>query len=143
MTVIVSEKAFLPWQVLADYERLRNGLQGQIGAATVFVGTLRSLSQGRPVEAMTLEHYPGMTEKYLQLICREAGEKWQILDSFVQHRYGRILPDEPIVLVAVWSEHRESAFKACRYIIDELKSRAPFWKQEQTDEGLRWVEKNT
>jgi len=143
MTIIVSAKAFLPWQVLADYERQRAGLLGQIGAATVFVGTMRSLSQGRTIEAMTLEHYPGMTEKYLELICREAGEKWQILDSFVQHRYGRILPDEPIVLVAVWSLHRESAFKACRYIIDELKSRAPFWKQEQTNKGMHWVKKNT
>ncbi|MFV1993044.1 MAG: molybdenum cofactor biosynthesis protein MoaE [Acidiferrobacterales bacterium] len=143
MTVIVSDEAFQPWQVLADYEQQRDGLQGQVGAAAVFVGTMRTLSQGCTVEAMTLEHYPGMTEKYLQLICREAGEKWQILDSFVQHRYGRILPDESIVLVAVWSERRESAFKACRYIIDELKSRAPFWKQEQTDKGMHWVESNT
>ncbi len=141
--VIVSEKAFQPWQVLADYESQRAGLQGQIGASAVFVGTMRTVNQGRTIEAMTLEHYPGMTEKYLKLVCSEAGEKWQILDSFVQHRYGRILPDEPIVLVAVWSQHRDSAFKACRYIIDELKTRAPFWKQEQTGEGSHWVEKNT
>ena len=142
MTVIVSEKAFQPWQVLADYELLRTDLAGQVGAAAVFVGTMRTMNQGHTVEAMTLEHYPGMTEKNLQLICEEAARKWQILDSFIQHRYGRILPDESIVLVAVWSQHRDSAFKACRYIIDELKTRAPFWKQEQTSEGLRWVEKN-
>jgi molybdopterin synthase catalytic subunit len=143
MTVIVSKASFQPWQVLADYEQQRTGLDGEYGASAVFVGTMRHLNEGHAVEAMTLEHYPGMTEKHLEIICQEAADKWQILDSFVRHRYGRILPNESIVLVATWSHHRQQALSASQYIIDQLKSRAPFWKQEQTDKGLRWVEKNT
>jgi len=137
--VIVSDEAFQPWQVLADYERERAGLGGQYGATAVFVGTMRNLSHGHTVEAMTLEHYPGMAEKYLARVCEEAVGKWGVLDCFVRHRYGRILPDESIVLVATWSQHRKQALAACQYIIDELKIRAPFWKQEVTDTGRSWV----
>lgn len=142
MTIEVNNEVFNPWQVLADYENQRTDLDGDYGASAVFVGTMRNLNEGRTVESMTLEHYPGMTEKHLKLICDEAGEKWHILDSFVRHRYGEILPNESIVLVATWSHHRQQALAACHFIIDELKTRAPFWKQEQTSEGLRWVEKN-
>lgn len=142
MTVIVNNKVFQPWQELAEHEQQRTGLEGEYGASAVFVGTMRNMNEGHTIEAMTLEHYPGMTEKYLNLICEEAAQKWPILDCFVRHRYGRILPNEAIVLVATWSHHRKQALAACEYIIDELKSRAPFWKQEQTHGGLRWVEKN-
>ncbi|HLE94240.1 MAG TPA: molybdenum cofactor biosynthesis protein MoaE, partial [Sulfuricaulis sp.] len=92
---------------------------------------------------MTLEHYPGMTEKHLQLIHDEAGQRWEILDALVIHRVGEIRPGEPIVLVAVWSAHRAAAFEACRYLIEELKTRAPFWKNEQHQATTHWVEHNT
>jgi molybdopterin synthase catalytic subunit len=104
---------------------------------------MRNLNEGDEVRAMTLEHYPGMTEKYLEKVSVEAGARWSILDSLVVHRVGSLLPDDPIVVVAVWSVHRADAFDACRFIIDELKTRAPFWKQETTPNGQRWVEKNT
>lgn len=143
MTVIVSSEVFQPWQVLAEYEQQRTGLAGKVGASAVFVGTMSTLNQGQLIESMTLEHYPGMTEKHLNLICEEATGKWEIMDSFVRHRVGLILPNETIVLVAIWSRHRQQALAACQYVIDELKSRAPFWKQEQTSAGLHWVEKNT
>lgn len=143
MTIIVSNEVFQPWQVLADYEQHRTSLEGEYGASAVFVGTMRNMNEGHTIEAMTLEHYPGMTEKFLNLICEEAMDKWQVLDIFVRHRYGRILPNEAIVVVATWSHHRQQALAASEYIINELKSRAPFWKQEQTPEGMHWVEKNT
>jgi molybdopterin synthase catalytic subunit len=92
---------------------------------------------------MTLEHYPGMTEKELERIIGEAHERWQLLDELVIHRVGELLPNEPIVLVAVWSAHRKDAFEACRHIMEALKSRAPFWKKERLDQGVRWVDKNT
>ncbi len=139
--VIASE--FDPWQALADYEKTGlSDARGKMGAASVFVGTMRDVNEGQKISAMTLEHYPGMTEQHLEKICRQATEKWPILNCLLLHRVGRIQPEQPIVLVAVWSEHRDDAFKACRYIIDELKNKAPFWKQEQTSDGLRWVEKN-
>ena len=86
---------------------------------------------------------PHDTEKQLEQVCTDAAQRWQILDSLVVHRVGALLPNDPIVVVAVWAEHRGDAFDACRYIIDALKTRAPFWKQEATESGLRWVEKNT
>jgi molybdopterin synthase catalytic subunit len=104
---------------------------------------MRNLNEGEVVRSMTLEHYPGMTEKYLEKVSTEAAGRWAILDSLVVHRVGGLQPDDPIVVVAVWSAHRASAFDACRFIIDELKTRAPFWKQETTAHGQRWVEKNT
>ena len=92
---------------------------------------------------MTLEHYPGMTEKELGRIVDEAQQQWALLDVLVIHRVGDLLPNDPIVLVAVWSAHRKDAFEACRHIMEALKSRAPFWKKEQLDNAFRWVEKNT
>jgi molybdopterin synthase catalytic subunit len=92
---------------------------------------------------MTLEHYPGMTEKYLLKIIQQAEQQWPLLDTLVIHRVGDILPDDSIVLVAVWSTHRASAFDASRFIMEELKSNAPFWKKETLAGGTRWVEKNT
>jgi len=114
---------------------------GQAGAAVHFVGTMRDVNAGDDVVAMELEHYPGMTERELERVVDEAAARWQLLDTLVIHRYGEIHPGEPIVLVAVWSGHRSEAFEGARYIIDILKTKAPFWKKETlADGGQRWVE---
>jgi molybdopterin synthase catalytic subunit len=134
VVVKVQESPLEPWRELENAPP-----PGSFGATTIFVGTLRDFSRGRDVTEMTLEHYPGMTESYLQRICDEAARRWDLVDTLVVHRVGRMAPGDPIVLVAVWSSHRDAAFPACRYIIDELKTRAPFWKREQTDAGPSWV----
>lgn len=117
--------------------------RGKYGATVTFIGTMRDFNEGDAVQGMTLEYYPGMTEKHLHAISDEARRRWDVLDTLIIHRVGKILPDEPIVLVAVWSAHRAAAFDACRYLIEELKTRAPFWKQERLPDGVRWVEHNT
>jgi molybdopterin synthase catalytic subunit len=111
-----------------------------VGAVATFVGCVRERSEGAAVSRMTLEHYPGMTEKALEEICAEAGRRWDLLDARVVHRVGPLEPGEAIVLVAVSSAHRGEAFAACEFIMDYLKTRAPFWKKEQTPAGERWVE---
>lgn len=140
MKVQIMDTPFDPWREIESYRREHPDLAGQYGATTIFVGTLRELSQGAQVSAMTLEHYPGMTERELEATCREAAERWDILDCLVLHRVGKLAPDEPIVLVAVWAAHRAPAFDACRHVVEALKSRVPFWKREQTASGGRWVE---
>jgi molybdopterin synthase catalytic subunit len=137
--VRVVSGAFEPWRELAEFEAAR-GFAGKVGAACVFVGTMRDFNQGAAIDAMTLEHYPAMTQRSLEAIGREAAQQWSIEDWLVIHRHGELRPSDPIVLVAVWSGHREQAFAACRYIIEALKTRAPFWKHEQTAAGKRWVE---
>ena len=112
----------------------------EIGAVAAFVGLVRDLNQGDGIHAMTLEHYPGMTEKALAAITEEAGRRWELVDVAVVHRIGRLQPADQIVLVAVASAHRADAFAACEFIMDYLKTRAPFWKKEVTPEGERWVE---
>jgi len=140
MTIRIQMEAFDPWREVTAYgEAHSERLGGRTGATTVFVGSMRDFNAGTSVSAMTLEHYPGMTERHLEKISAEARGRWPILDSLIIHRYGPLVPTEPIVLVAVWSEHRDAAFSACRYLIDELKTRAPFWKQEATASGARWV----
>lgn len=141
MKVVVKQEAFDPWRELAAYHDARPDLSGKYGGTAVFIGTMRDFNQGNAVRAMTLEHYPGMTEKHLTRIAEEAQRRWEILDVLVIHRYGAIEPGEAIVVVAVWAVHRDSAFAACRYVIDELKTRAPFWKQEITAAGTRWVDR--
>jgi molybdopterin synthase catalytic subunit len=142
MTVRVQEAAFNPWEVLASYEQTaRARLVGATGGAAVFVGSMRDFNQGQTVSGMTLEHYPGMTVKYLEKVEAEARARWPLLDCLVLHRYGSLRPGDPIVVVAVWAAYRDTAFSACRYIIDELKTRAPFWKLEQTAAGRRWVDR--
>ena len=142
MLIEIKECAFEPYQRLLDYQA-ESGFAGKFGATAVFVGSMREFNQGDDVETMLLEHYPGMTEKYLQKISEEAAKKWNILDSLIVHRVGEMLPNDPIVLVAVWSAHRAAAFDASRYLMEELKSRAPFWKKEGLTENERWVDKNT
>ena len=111
-----------------------------MGAVVSFIGTMRDINEGESVTSMTLEHYPGMTEKALQQIVAEARERWQLGEVSVIHRVGLIRPSDSIVLVAVTSAHRGEAFDACEYIIDFLKTRAPFWKKENTVSGERWVD---
>ncbi len=111
-----------------------------VGGVVNFIGLMRDVNQGDAVSTMTLEHYPGMTEKALAKIVDEAGERWTLDAVRVVHRVGEMRPQDPIVLVAVASAHRGEAFRACEFIIDYLKTRAPFWKQEQTAEGARWVD---
>ena len=136
----VQTELFDPWQILKDWEAGQPAaIRAGAGGAAVFVGSMRDFNQGAATAAMTLEHYPGMTERYLEKIEAEARSRWGLLDVLVVHRVGPLTPSEPIVLVAAWSAHRADAFAACRYLIDELKTRAPFWKQEQTDSGARWV----
>ena len=111
-----------------------------VGAVASFIGLVREANEGHAIHAMTLEHYPGMTEKALEDICREAHARWEILDTLVIHRVGPLAPGDRIVLVGVSSAHRGDAFQACEFIMDYLKTRAPFWKKEATPEGERWVE---
>ena len=112
----------------------------QVGAVVTFIGTVRDINDGSSVAEMELEHYPGMTEKALQSIVEQAQARWEIFDALVIHRVGPLLPQDQIVLVAVTSAHRGEAFDACEFIIDYLKTEAPFWKKEQTPQGARWVD---
>jgi len=139
MKIRLSAGAFDPWQEIVRHQAGQVGLAGRFGATVVFVGTLRDFNQGAGVQAMTLEHYAPMTENHLQRVAAEAVTRWPIEDLLVIHRCGELGPGDPIVCVAVWSVHRDAAFAACRYVIDELKTRAPFWKQELTEAGRRWV----
>ena len=110
------------------------------GAVASFVGLVRDVNDGASVSEMTLEHYPGMTEKALEEIVAEAKKRWDIYDALVIHRVGPLKPCDQIVLVAVTSAHRGEAFAACEFIMDYLKTRAPFWKREATPDGARWVD---
>lgn len=111
-----------------------------VGGAVSFVGLVRDMASGQPIRAMTLEHYPGMTEKKLAEIEAEARTRWPIEASLIIHRYGRLEPGERIVLVIVASSHRQAAFEACAFLVDWLKTQAPFWKEEETASGAHWVE---
>lgn len=111
-----------------------------VGAVVSFVGYVRDFNEGREVGGMFLEHYPGMTEKALGKIADETAQRWPLLRVEVLHRIGRLEPGEPIVFVGCASAHRQAAFDACAFIMDYLKTRAPFWKKEDTSEGPRWVE---
>ena len=137
MTAILYGDNFDPWHELAKLEA--TGIKGKHGACASFVGTMRDFNAGNNVHSMILEHYPAMTQQFLDAICAEASDQWNLTDCLIVHRYGEIRPGEPIVLTAAWSAHRAEAFDACRYLIEELKTRAPFWKKETTDTGERWV----
>ena len=115
----------------------------KIGAIASFVGVVRDMNEGAHVAQMTLEHYPGMTEKALEDIVAQARKRWDLYDVLVVHRVGTLRPTDQIVLVVVASAHRGEAFKACEFLMDYLKTRAPFWKKESTPEGSRWVESRT
>lgn len=112
----------------------------KVGAVVSFLGLVRDINEGAGVATLTLEHYPGMTERSLEGIVEAARGRWDVLDATVIHRVGPMQPTDPIVLVAVASGHRGEAFAACEFIMDTLKTRAPFWKKETTAEGERWVD---
>jgi len=136
MKIAVQEAAFdLPGEIEALYRA-----NPKVGAVASFLGLVRDVNEGRGVSAMTLEHYPGMTEKALADIPEEARARWEVLDACVIHRVGPLRPTDPIVLVAVASGHRGDAFAACEFIMDFLKTRAPFWKKETTPQGEQWVD---
>ena len=136
MTIQVQEADF---DVGAEISALRAG-NPQIGAVASFIGLVRDMNDGSNVAAMTLEHYPAMTHKALAAIVADAETRWTLLGCTVIHRVGALFPTDQIVLVAVATSHRADAFAACEFIMDFLKTQAPFWKKEQTPEGERWVE---
>ena len=136
MTVRVQTEDF---DAGAEISRLRSG-DAKVGAVASFIGVVRDLNDGQAVAGMTLEHYPGMTERSIEAIVKEARSRWQIIDALVVHRIGPLLPTDQIVLVIVTSSHRGEAFAACEFLMDYLKTRAPFWKKERLPEGARWVE---
>ncbi|MBS0309239.1 MAG: molybdopterin synthase catalytic subunit MoaE [Proteobacteria bacterium] len=127
------------FDLTTEIAQLRAG-QPQVGAVVSFVGTVRDMNEGQSVSVMELEHYPGMTEKALAEIVQQARQRWQIIDALVIHRIGPLHALEQIVLVAVTAAHRGEAFAACEFIMDYLKTSAPFWKKETTPQGARWVD---
>lgn len=144
MLIKLSEAAIDAWREIAAYQAGLTNLAGKYGATGVFVGSMRDFNQGDEVCGMFLEHYPGMTEKQLRQIVEQAQAQWPILESLVIHRVGLVKPEDVLVVVAVWSAQRGDAFDASRFIMENLKSRAPFWKKERLASGAeRWVEKNT
>jgi molybdopterin synthase catalytic subunit len=136
MTVRIQQDDF---DVGAELAQLR-GADPRVGAIASFVGLARDLNDGREVLGLTLEHYPGMTERALEAIVQQARQRWSLIEALIVHRIGSIAPLDQIVLVAVTSMHRHDAFEACRFLIDYLKTDAPFWKKEQTPQGSHWVE---
>ena len=139
MTVRIQTVDF---DVGAEMAAMRRG-NPKIGAIASFVGVVRDLNEGADIAEMTLEHYPGMTEKALEKIVAQARARWDIYDALVVHRVGTLKPTDQIVLVVVASGHRGEAFQTCEFLMDYLKTRAPFWKKEKTPEGGRWVDART
>ena len=139
MTVKIYDHVFEPFSEIQQFQHSAN-FAGKFGATSIFIGTMRDFNEGDDVQAMTLEHYEGMTQKQLHNIIEMAKSQWHILECLVIHRVGAIFPNEPIVLVSIWSAHRAEAFEACRYVMEELKTHAPFWKRETlTTNETRWV----
>jgi molybdopterin synthase catalytic subunit len=132
----IQEKDF---DISVEVAALRRG-DPRVGAVVSFLGTVRDMNEGSEVQELTLEHYAGMTEKALEEILSQAKSRWDIYQALVIHRIGPLLPEDQIVLVAVTSAHRGEAFAACEFIMDYLKTAAPFWKKENTPEGTRWVD---
>ncbi len=139
MTVRVQREDF---DVGAEVTRLRLA-RPDTGAIAAFVGQVRDLNEGSRVSTLTLEHYPGMTEKSLEAIVARARQRWDIFEALVIHRIGELRPTDQIVLVVVSGAHRGEAFAACEFIMDYLKTEAPFWKKESTPQGERWVDART
>lgn len=127
-----------------ELEHLRRDASGawdtRVGAVASFIGTVRDMNEGSSVSGLTLEHYPGMTESSIEAIIEQAESRWPLYSVRVLHRVGPMLPADQIVFVGVSSAHREAALEACAFIMDYLKTQAPFWKKESTPEGHRWVD---
>ena len=142
MTTHIAEVAFNPWQEIIGHQQ-QSGLDKQFGATATFIGSMRDFNDNTDVSHMVLEHYPEMTQCYLDKLEAEANQRWDLLDTLIIHRVGAINPADPIVLIACWSAHRRAALDACSWLIEELKHHAPFWKKETRQDGDRWVEQNT
>jgi molybdopterin synthase catalytic subunit len=145
MTVRIQTEDFdlgqeLKFMRLAEHAKRDSQAVNNIGALVSFVGQVRDMNEGDNIHTLTLEHYPAMTEKALTAIELEAKSRWDVIDTLIIHRVGTLQPLDQIVLVAVTSAHRGEAFKACEFIMDYLKTSAPFWKKEATSQGERWVE---
>ena len=136
MTVRIQTEDF---DISAEIAAMRKGNRS-IGAVASFIGVVRDVNEGDSVSRMTLEHYPGMTEKSIEAIIGQARSRWNVIDALVIHRVGTLAPTDQIVLVIVASSHRGDAFAACEFIMDYLKTQAPFWKKEDTADGARWVD---
>ena len=135
MTVAIQQEDFNPGRELARLTAATT----DIGAIVTFIGQCREFSHSRALTAMTLEHYPAMTLRHLERLEQEAKSRWPLKKCLIIHRYGRLLPGERIVLVLTAAAHRQEAFQACQFLIDSLKTQAPFWKKEHTAEGEYWV----
>ncbi len=138
MPALLLDRLFNPWDEIQDFQA-KQLQSGHFGATASFVGSMRDFNINESVSHMTLEHYPAMTQHYLDKLCQQCKQKFELDDCLIVHRFGDIRPGEPIVLTAAWSAHRAQAFDACRFLMEELKARAPFWKKEVTEAGERWV----
>jgi len=138
MPATLLDKIFNPWDEIQRYQNA-NLQSGRYGATACFVGTMRDFNINESISHMRLEHYPAMTQHFLDKLCEQCNQQYVLDDCLIIHRFGDILPGEPIVLTAAWSAHREQAFDACRFLMEELKAHAPFWKKEVTQDGERWV----
>jgi molybdopterin synthase catalytic subunit len=127
------------FNVGAEIQHMTDG-KVDVGALACFVGLVRDVAENDHIESMTLEHYPGMTERQLEKLEVEARRRWPLYEVLIVHRYGTLRPGDRIVLVATTSSHRQAALESCEFLIDWLKTKAPFWKKEQTPKGARWVE---
>ena len=144
MLVEIRQQGFNPWDELSSYENSGHINPGSFGACATFVGSMRDFNQGDKVNEMKLEHYPGMTERLLTEKADKILREKELLDILIIHRVGRVVPNDPVVLVAAWSAHRAAAFDGCREMMEYLKSSATFWKKERLDMSgeptFRWVE---
>ena len=138
MPAILLDKIFNPWDEIQRYQNT-NLQSGHYGATASFVGTMRDFNINESISHMRLEHYPAMTQHFLDKLCEQCKQQYALDDCLIVHRFGDILPGQPIVLTAAWSAHRAQAFDACRFLMEELKAHAPFWKKEVTEDGQRWV----
>lgn len=141
MKIDLKDTLLQPWHELESYQNMQSSSHGKFGATVSFVGTMRDFNDGDSVQSLFLEHYPDMTRAYMEKIAAEAMQRWDIIDVLMIHRYGEIKPNDTIVVMGIWSAHREEAFQACRFLIEELKRRAPFWKKETlVGDASRWVD---
>lgn len=142
MAAIISEDYFEPWQLISEHQQ-KSELAKQFGATATFVGSMRDFNDDAHVSEMLLEHYPEMTQRYLEKLEHDAKQQWPIIDCLIAHRVGHIKPADAIVVIACWSAHRRAALDACNWLIEQLKFNAPFWKKESRPDGDVWVEHNT
>jgi molybdopterin synthase catalytic subunit len=142
MSTFIEQYAFDPWQAINSHQQ-QSDLAKQFGATATFIGSMRDYNDDTDVTHMVLEHYPAMTQRYLNQLEQQANQRWPLLDVLIIHRVGDINPADPIVLIACWSAHRRASLDACSWLIEELKHQAPFWKKETRQDGDRWVETNT